>query len=92
VVSLPTSATRIEGYSERTIFSYTLSHLPQSRKVVFFYALKGRYGKDGILKRCNVQQLAKGALIVPREHSAEFEAFLKKWECSYLKREAFVAA
>jgi hypothetical protein len=80
------------NYSPKVIFSYSLNHLQQSKKVSFFYELKGRYNQPGILKRCNVLQLAKGALVVPEERAGEVEAFLKKWGCSYSKYGAMVTA
>lgn len=70
----------------KAIYVYALSHLSQSKKVSFFYALKGRYGKPGMMQRYGVTQLAKSVLIVPPEHEAEIESFLKEWGCSYAKR------
>lgn len=79
-----------DGYLRKVIFSYSINHLPQTRKVSFFYALKGRAKNEGLLKRCNIQQLARGALLAPAERAEEVEAFLKLWGCNYVKREAIV--
>ena len=79
------------NYIPKVLFTYSISHLNQTKKVSFFYALKGRYGKDGVIKKYNATQLAKSVLIVPSETSQNVESFLKSWECSYTKQEVLVA-
>ena len=37
-------------YLDRVLFTYSLSHLTYSDKIRFYYALKGRDGKSGIVK------------------------------------------
>ena len=54
--------------------------------------LKGRYGKPGLRERFKIQQLAKGALLVPHEHADMIEAFLKQWNCEYAKAKVTMAA
>jgi len=49
------------------IFIYSLTHLAVKDKVRFYYALKGRDGKSGIIKQYNIEQLAKGVLIIDKK-------------------------
>ncbi|MDP7182037.1 MAG: hypothetical protein QF486_05825 [Candidatus Woesearchaeota archaeon] len=64
------------------IFTYDTKHLEYKDKVRFFYALKGRGGQPGIIKECNITQLAKTVLLVAPEHEKRVQAFLKEWECN----------
>ncbi|MBS3119340.1 hypothetical protein J4475_00795 [Candidatus Woesearchaeota archaeon] len=69
------------------LFTYTLHHLPYKDKIRFYYALKGRDGKSGMLAETKSRQLAKGVLAVQPEHQASVEEFLKFWKCSYTREE-----
>jgi hypothetical protein len=88
--SPPISEPKAGSYVPKVIFSYAISHLSQTKKVSFFYALKGRYGKDGVIKKYGVSQLAKSVLVVPAEHSESIENFLRQWGCAYTKQHALV--
>lgn len=68
-------------------FKYSLKHLPQSKKMMFNYALEGRRGLKGILHELNGMKLAKSVVLVPEENSNEFEKFLNRWGVKYRKRE-----
>jgi len=78
-----------KGLKEKTIFSYGLKHLKVKDKVRFYYALKGRDGKSGIIKEYKIEQLAKGVLLVSQKNSSRIEEFLKFWKCDYNKKEVF---
>jgi len=57
----------VEGridYIEKALYTYSLKHLKIKDKVRFYYALKGRDGKTGIIKLYSIEQLAKGVLLV----------------------------
>ena len=69
-----------------TLFTYSLIHLANKDKVRFYYALKGRDGKGGVIKAYHIEQLAKGVLLAPKEQAKEVEEFLKFWKCAYTKR------
>ena len=72
------------------IFTYTTTHLAYKDKVRFYYALKGRDGKTGIIKRANIEQLGKTVLLVPFENQKEVQEFVEYWKCKYQKREAII--
>ncbi|MDO8660396.1 MAG: hypothetical protein Q7K43_00765, partial [Candidatus Woesearchaeota archaeon] len=65
------------------IITYSLLHLAQKDKVRFYYALKGRDGKTGIIKSCQIKQLAKGVLQVTKKNVSQVIEFLQYWKCSH---------
>jgi hypothetical protein len=74
----------------RVIFTYSTEHLPKKDKVRFYYALKGRDGKSGIVKRCKIEQLGRAVLLVPVQFSQDAHGFLQFWKCEYQAREVLV--
>ncbi len=78
------------GYLAKIIFSYAIIHLKVKDKVRFYYALKGRDGKSGVLKFYNIEQLGKTVLLVDKKQEQAVEQFLTQWKCKYQKREVFV--
>lgn len=79
-----------KDYRPCVIFTYSTEHLPYKDKVRFYYALKGRDGKTGIVKHCRIDQLGRTVLLVSEHHAAEVEAFLTFWKCAFQKREVLV--
>ena len=74
----------------KTIFSYSIEHLLKKDKIRFYYALKGRDGKSGIVKRCRIEQLGRAVLFVSKEHEKEVREFLDYWKCKYTAKKVFV--
>lgn len=72
------------------IFTYSTEHLLQKDKVRFYYALKGRDGKSGIVKRCSIEHLGSAVLLVPDKHAADVNEFLQFWKCVFQQREVLV--
>ncbi len=77
-------------YKESVIFTYSTEHLQKKDKVRFYYALKGRDGKQGIVKDCEIEQLGRAVLLVAKEYENHVEEFLKHWECKYSKKQVLV--
>ena len=75
---------------EFALFSYPINHLEKKDKVRFYYALKGRDGKSGIIKMYEIEQVARGALIVPISHKEDVASFLEGWGCKYEIRRVFL--
>jgi hypothetical protein len=83
----------VKGYGKfaaRVIFTYSTEHLLKKDKVRFYYALKGRDGKTGIVKRCGIEQLGRAVLLVPARFADDVHGFLKYWKCEYAGREVLV--
>jgi hypothetical protein len=72
------------------IFTYNTEHLLKKDKVRFYYALKGRDGKSGIVKRCHIEQLGRTVLLVPEKFAQDANGFLQYWKCEYQSREVLV--
>ncbi|MBS3175197.1 hypothetical protein J4440_04915 [Candidatus Woesearchaeota archaeon] len=72
------------------IISYSLEHLPKTDKVRFFYALKGRNGKNGLILKNNIEQLGRAVLLVPSQNSKETIKFLESWGCNFHKKEVLL--
>lgn len=69
------------------IFTYSIDHLAQKDKVLFYYALKGRDGKSGILASKGIIQMGRTVVLVPATLADEFSEFLDHWKCRSKKRE-----
>lgn len=80
----------VENYREMSIFTYSIEHLLKKDKIRFYYALKGRDGKTGIVKALQIEQLGRAVLLVPVKNSDEVDDFLKLWKCKYRKRKVLV--
>ncbi len=77
-----------EGYS---LFSYNLKNLNHNNKTKFTYALIGRRGEEGMLKRVGALSLGKGSVKIPIENSIIFEDFLRRWSLDYKKKDILEA-
>ena len=77
-------------YKEMTIFSYSIEHLLKKDKIRFYYALKGRDGKSGIVKSLKIEQLGRAVLFVTKECEKEVQEFLDYWKCRYDVKEVLV--
>ncbi|MBW3002510.1 hypothetical protein KY338_05120 [Candidatus Woesearchaeota archaeon] len=73
--------TKKEGNGEAVIYTYKLIHLPKKDKIRFFYALKGRNGKKGILERLKIEQLGRTVLLASANKEKELDEFFAYWRC-----------
>ncbi|MBW3004041.1 hypothetical protein KY337_05750 [Candidatus Woesearchaeota archaeon] len=80
----------IENYSEFVIFTYSTEHLLKKDKVRFYYALKGRDGESGVVKRFNIEHLGRTVLMVPKEFEKDLDQFFEIWKCPVEKKEVLV--
>ena len=69
----------ITGIIPKILVEYSLKNLPQSKKTMFGYALKGREGSKGILDEVDGKTVGRNALIIPEKNFTNFEGFLKFW-------------
>ncbi len=77
-------------YLDRVLFTYSLSHLSTSEKIRFYYALKGRDGKSGIIKEYHIDQLGKTVLLVPSPFDSDVESFLNLWKCTMKRKKVMI--
>lgn len=77
-------------YISMVLFSYSTEHLLKKDKIRFYYALKGRDGKSGIVKDYHIEQPGRTVLLVPEVYAKDTEKFLNQWECKFDKKEVLV--
>ena len=70
-----------ENHNEAIIYTYALKHLLKKDKIRFFYAIKGRNGKKGIIERLNIIQLGRTVLLAPANKEKEIDEFFTYWQC-----------
>ncbi len=62
---------------------YSIEHLLKKDKIRFYYALKGRDGKSGIVNELKIEQLGRAVLLVSAEHEKQVTEFLEYWKCKF---------
>lgn len=77
-------------YNSMFLYSYSTIHLAKKDKIRFYYALKGRDGKTGIVKACRIEQLGRAVLLVHEKFAQEVKEFLELWECKFDTKEVLV--
>jgi hypothetical protein len=73
----------------QVIFTYSTEHLLQKDKVRFYYALKGRDGKSGIVVAAKIEQLGRAVLLVHAEQASQVREFLRYWKCAFEEKEVW---
>lgn len=80
----------ISRYEEKAIFTYSIIHLLKKDKIRFYYALKGRDGKTGIVKELKIEQLGRAVLLVSSKHAKDVAEFLEYWKCKFETRKVLM--
>jgi len=72
------------------IYTYSTQHLPKKDKVRFYYALKGRDGKSGIVKEFKVIHLGRTVLMADAKYDDDMLGFFKIWNLPYTRRKVLI--
>lgn len=80
----------IVGGKRMLIYTYSTEHLLKKDKVRFYYALKGRDGKSGIVKSMKIDHLGRTVLMVPFSFESEIQEFFRLWNLPFEKRKVIV--
>ncbi len=88
--SKPKKEADLRNYEERVIFTYSIEHLLKKDKIRFYYAIKGRDGKTGVVKEWKIEQLGRAVLLVPSKFEQNTEEFLNYWKCRFQKKRVLV--
>ncbi len=72
------------------IYTYSTVHLLKKDKVRFYYALKGRDGKSGIVKQFRVIHLGRTVLMVDEKHDDDMIQFFKVRNLPYTRRKVLI--
>jgi len=68
------------------IYTYSTEHLLKKDKVRFYYALKGRDGKTGIVKEFRIIHLGRTVLMAEARFDDDIIQFFKVWNLPYTRR------
>ena len=79
------------GFENKSIFIYTLSHFTSSERVRFHYALKGRYGSEGILKKVEGEFWSSGTIVVPTSKEDLLKEFFTMWNVKYILKRGLIS-
>jgi len=74
----------------KVLFTYNSSSLEYTDKIRFYYALKGRDGKSGILAETKTEFLSKGVLIADVNQESEIITFLMNWNLPFKKKRILI--
>ncbi len=77
-------------YKAKVLFSYSTEHLVQKDKIRFYYAVKGRDGRSGIVKQYEIEQLGRAVMLVDEKFAKEVDEFLTLWKCVFERKEVLV--
>ncbi len=73
----------ILGFTNKSFFIYSLKKFSASERVRFHYALRGRYGQEGVLKNLKGGFLGTGTIIVPSENEDKLKQVFDGWNVDY---------
>lgn len=82
---------QIFGFQSTSIFVYTLSHFSSSERVRFHYALRGRYGSEGILKKTEGYFWNAGTIVVPTQKEDQLKEFFVTWKVKFILKRALLS-
>ncbi|MBT4114350.1 hypothetical protein HOD83_03595 [Candidatus Woesearchaeota archaeon] len=69
------------------LFIFNSSKLNGSKKVRFFYQLKGRGSTKGILSETSATSVAKSVVLVSNKSYLKLVMFFRKWNCDFSVKE-----
>ena len=73
----------IKDGQKMVLVTYSTKNLSNSDKIRFYYALKGRDGKSGIVKEDQIKHLGKTVLLVPYKFVDDIKQFMQQWNLPY---------
>lgn len=77
-------------FSKNVLFTFSTAELSKTNRVRFFYALKGRGRKQGIVEDLNAIHLGPGAVLVPSRFSGTMERFLIGFNTSHQRLDMWI--
>lgn len=80
----------IKSSKKMLIYTYSTKHFSKNDKVRFYYALKGRDGKSGIVKEMKIEHLGRTVLLVPQKYKDDMDQFIRIWNIPYTIRKVIV--
>ena len=72
------------GLENVGLFRYDSHVLSNNKKTMFYYALNGRNGKDGVIKESNSIKLADNVILTPNYNTEMIKDFFELWGLKYV--------
>ncbi len=72
------------GFSSLGMFKYEIKNFNPGKKTKFYYALNGRFGKEGVLKKLECIKISNNLVLTPLFNIEEFKEFLEFWGINYI--------
>lgn len=73
------------GFASGAVFSFSLTKLKKSRKVLFYYALHGKKKQGGVLTQLNGRLISNTVIFIPLPYVDEFQSFLEQWQVEFYR-------
>ena len=77
-------------YTRNVLFTFSTATLSKTNRVQFFYALKGRGRKRGMVDQLGADHLGPGAIMVPGNFSGAMERFLQRFTTDYSRLDFWI--
>lgn len=74
----------------KLLITYDSVNLSYNNKIRFYYALKGRDGKSGIVKLYKINFLGKKVFMIDNSFINEIKSFLNQWNLKYTITEILI--
>ena len=78
--------TELKDLKEKVLFTYSTQAFLKKDKIRFYYALKGRDGKSGLVKVTKAEHLGSAVILVDAKHDQEWQDFLNLWKIPFERR------
>lgn len=77
-------------WNERVLFTFSTQKFLKKDKIRFYYALKGRDGKSGVMKATKAEHLGSAVILAGVKYEKEWEDFFNLWKIPFKKKRVLV--
>jgi len=77
-------------WKEKALFTFSTQTFLKKDKIRFYYALKGRDGKSGVVKATKAEHIGSAVIMVDAKYEKEWEDFFNLWKIPFEKRKVLV--
>ena len=71
---------------EKILFTFSTQEFLKKDKIRFYYALKGRDGKSGLVVSTKAEHLGSAVILVDAKHDQEWQDFFNLWKIKFERR------
>ncbi len=74
---------------EKILFTFSTQEFLKKDKIRFYYALKGRDGKSGLVSATKSEHLGSAVILVDAKHDQEWQDFFNLWKIKFTRRKVY---